>query len=349
MSRAMILPYPADPFLLNFWLKGFRNIWYDEIDRLYIYCNSPIEGKVIDFISKIAEDPKITFFYDAQQVPHGVAIDNMLNFVTEDYVGLIEDDAFVLRHGVISECFRVLEDGKYDIVASPRGSCSFEIMNRGAELWGAVDTGGGDNGCNFWPCFYFSKKQVLLDTDRNFDSKSWKAGTYIDALQTSFDVDVVGDTFVNTSLQLRAKYPPERILIIPQFHSYVTDIDDYHENRYIFSGKCPWFHVGSLSSGVSGVLMDDRGRALSMRLINDPQKETILPPHCNTPAEKQEWERRVAWWLTFAEQAPANKIPQFLNLYKLAVERVIQQYALSRKTITTRQTVFRKVMGKYYV
>jgi len=347
MTRAAILPFPADPFLINFWIKGFKNIWHDEVDRLYIYCNSPIEKSVIDFIQEVTKDEKVAFLYNPQQVPHGAAINDALNFVMEDLVMLIEDDAFILRHGVISECFRMLESGRYNLVASPRGSCSFEILKRGAELWGDTDTGAGDNGCNFWPNFLFAPKQTLIETDRNFDSKCWKAGTYIEPLQTSFDVDVVGDTLVNTSLQLRAKIPSHRILIIPQFHSYVTDVDDYHAQRYIFDGKCPWFHVGSLSSGVSGVLMDDQGRSLSRRFTADPTGETKLPPHCNTPQEKQEWQRRVAWWLTFYEEAP-NTLPEFRAAYGAAVERVIAQYALSRKTITTRQTIFKKIMKGYY-
>lgn len=339
MSRAAILPYPADPFLLNFWIKGFKNIWYDEVDRLYIYCNSPIERPVIDFIKTITDDEKIAFLYDPQQVPHGVAINNTLDFVVEGNVMLIEDDAFVIKKGAIDYYFSFIESGAYDVVGSPRGSCSFEILERGKQLWDVPE-------CNFWPCFLFTKKETLITTDRWFDSKSWKAGEYVPFLFTSFDVDVVGDTFVNTSLQLRAK--GYKIYTVEQYHSYVTDIDDYRVGRYIFGAQCPWFHVGSLSSGVGGVLMDDRGRSLSKRFIEEPEEQTILPPHCNSSGEQREWERRVAWWLTFAEEAPKGIIDDFLVLYFQAVERVIQQYKLSRKTITTRQTVFKKIMGKYY-
>ena len=39
-SRGALLPYPGDPYLLNYWLKFYDDIWGKEVDKLYIYLNS---------------------------------------------------------------------------------------------------------------------------------------------------------------------------------------------------------------------------------------------------------------------------------------------------------------------
>jgi len=347
MSRAALLPWASDPYLLNFWLRGFRRIWYGEVDKLYVYMTFPMEKDVADFARELCDDPKIHFIYQEGTVTHGVAIKTLLETATEEYILLIEDDAFVIRAGALGSCFSMLESGAYDIVGSPRGSCSFEILARGKELWGVADTGTGDSGCNFWPCFFFSKRQTLLDTDMQFDPQDWSSGDYIPELSWVAPCDLRGDTFVNTSIQLRAKNP--KVMLVEQYHSYNNDPDSYQKGIYIFSGICPWFHVGSLSTGVNGVLMDNDNRKLTVRTTTPPNGETTLPPYpLQTEQERKEWQRRVAFWKTFGEQAPVDRLLEFRELYNQAVARVIRDYHLNEKEIQIRQTMFKKIMKGYY-
>jgi hypothetical protein len=264
-SRAAILPFPGDPFLLHYWLDFYDKIWGNEIDHLYIYLNSPIEKPVVNYIEKIcAQRPTITLIYNPVQTDHGLAINATLDLVKEEYIMLVEDDGFIFKSGMVDQCFKYLESGQADIVGSKRGSCAFEILEAAKQKWGLDYEGYGDQGCNFWPCFFFCKKDLLLKTDRQFCAQAWKRGEVIEALGYMVEPEIVrGDTFVNTSLQLMAMVPQNRIVYVPQYHGSPDDIQHYEQKMNLFDGKAPWCHIGSLSSGVGGILMDEYGRSLT--------------------------------------------------------------------------------------
>lgn len=355
-TRAAILPYPGDPFLLNYWLKFFDEVWSEDIDRLYIVLNSPIEEPVRAFIRSLCDiRPKIRLFEFLSQIDHGPAIDFGLEQVDEELVMLIEDDGFIFKKGIVDEAFGYLESGLYDIVGSKRGSCSFEILQKAKEVYNLDYEGEGDQGCNFWPNFFFSSKELLLRTDRNFGARAWKKGEQIESLGLTVTEELAnGDTFVNTSLQLRAMVPESRIKYLPQYHGHPDDLEHHQRGKYLFDGQAPWTHVGSLSSGISGLLRDGNDRPLAHRQFAEEKPFTILPNYANTEMEKQEMERRVQWWLTFIEYFYQNEtaftkealaISDFALLYQAAVEQIIAQYNLSNKNIYKRQLIYKEIMG----
>ena len=212
MSRAALLPTPGDPFILAYFLKFFKEVWYNEVDRLYIYFNSPIEGAVVDAVEELCRDPKITFIYRDNYSDHGGGINAMLDICTEEYVMLIEDDGLVFKPRAVSDAFEWIESGQIDIVGGSRGSCALEIVEQAKQVWGT-----DGHGPNFWPNFFFIKKEKLMLTDRNFNAKAWYRGERVAGLGLFVDSDVMyGDTFVNTSLQLRAMQL--RIRLENQYH-----------------------------------------------------------------------------------------------------------------------------------
>lgn len=350
-SRAAILPFPGDPFLLNYWLHFFDTVWGDEVDKLYVYLNSPIEKPVVDYIRSLcASRPKINFTYEDHQIEHGDVINRTLDLVTEELVMLVEDDGFIFKKGMVDRCFGYLESGDYDIVGSKRGSCSIEILTRAKQLWGLDYAGEGDQGCNFWPNFFFTKKSTLIATDRNFAARSWKKGEEIVALSRPGDPylaqgdPAVGDTFVNTSLQLQAAFPQERIKYIPQYHGSPDDLEHSSRSYNIFDGLAPWCHIGSLSSGVGGILQDGHGRALTRRLLDPDKGENYpIPNYCHTEQEKWEFERRVQWWARFFDfymQHPVTGMETFAGMYARAIAAIIHEYDLSTTRISRRQNVY---------
>lgn len=351
-SRAVLLPHPADPCMFTYWLHLFE-IWESEVDKLYIYVNSPIEKPVIRYMhSLVADNPKINWQYNDVQTEHGFAIDRMLDIVQEDNIMLVEDDGYIFKPGVVDKYFSALESDNYDIVGSARGSCSMEIWEASRLKYDLNYSGLGDVGPNFWPCFFFSLKNVLLQTDRNFGAKHWPKGTQIKELgYTVMEDGCYGDTFVNTSIQLRKLVPKDRILMIPQYHGSPDDLEHYEKQYNLFDGVCPWVHVGSLSSGTHGVLQDDFGRPLARRLIDPPKESPALAGVCNTEQERREWERRVQWWQTFldyfleANMGSLNaSMLEFAGLYKNAIKRIIHQYSLRTENIAKRQHIY-KTLG----
>jgi hypothetical protein len=342
-SRAALLPHPADPFLFKYWLDSFK-VWGEEVDKLYILINSPIEKSVIDYmLSLVKDDPKIKAMYLGYQIEHGTALNEMLEVCRESYVLLVEDDGIIFKPGVVDRYFSLLESGDYDVIGSPRGSCGREITEQAQIKFNLDYSGYGDVGANFWPNFFFTRKHILLETDRNFAARAWKKGEKIEPLDYIVEDEVCpGDTFVNTSLQLRAK--GYKILEIPQYHGNTNDTEDYGKSTNLFDGKCPWVHVGSLSSGTHGVLKDDYNRPLGRRTIDAENGKTNLGGFCSSEEEKLEWERRVSFWELFLDHYEKSEqddtIPEFHYEYRKAIDRIVNHYELSPSRIAKRKVIY---------
>lgn len=342
MSRAVILPFPGDPYLIRYWLHFFRDVWYNEVDKVYILHNSTIEPEMEEYIKNECKDEKITYIYLNHQIEHGHAINMALDEVKEDYVCLIEDDAFVFKSGIINACFSQLENGGYDIIGSKRGSCAFEILEQAKLKWGIDYKGEGDQGCNFWPCYFFTKTSILLQTTRRFGARAWHKGETITPLQYVVDAPVVyGDTFVNTSLELRAMIPEHRIAYVPQYHASPDDFQNKEEGKYLFNGLSSWTHVGSLSTGVGGVLQDRENRPLIKRKLIEPQSDEPIN-HIVTDGEKREWARRLSFWQMFWEYSKDNRgNEEFYNLYGEAIIKVAAKNNIAINDINRFKKIYR--------
>jgi len=345
-SRAALLPFPGDPFLFHFWYKMFKKHWGDDVDKLYIYLNSPIEKDVVDFIKGlVAKDKKVNLTYVDHQVEHGDCINNLLEICEEEYIVLMEDDCYIWGRGVIAQNFNLLESGGKDIVGSKRGSCGMDILKAAKEKWGLDYEGLGDQGPNFWPNLFFSKKELLLKTDRKFAAKAYRAGELIKELDITPTEDQFGDTFVNTSLQLRNMVAEDRIHYIPQYHGHPLDLEHHEKKEFLFDGHAQWCHIGSMSSGVSGLLRDNENRPLTTRTADPPAGPTVLPNGPTNEFETQEYERRVQWWLTFYWEAPALGLAEFRRLYKEAIDQLVEQFKLNRKRIERRRQIYAEMMN----
>lgn len=251
MARVVILPTPAHYYQLDFWLDNFCKNCIDEVDRLVVVINSNTKKHLLNKLIRKHDNEKIQYKIFEKLIDHGNAIDEGLNEADEnDEICLLEDDLFITRKGELLKNFDLLK--RFDVVASPRGSCCDEITQRSIRKYKLKQKKEGDIGVNFWPCMLFSKAKYLLETDRNFKAKMWCKGEVLKELELVLKEDCYGDTFVNTSIQLRAK--GLRFFEIPQYHLNNMDADNYSRKKYAFSKKAGYFHVGSLSGGVEGLI-----------------------------------------------------------------------------------------------
>lgn len=347
-SRAAILPFPGDPFLFAFWFGMFKKYWGKDVDKLYVYMNSPIGEKVAEYCrGVIAGDPRVVFHYEPMQVEHGEVLNRLLDMVQEKYVMLIEDDCYIWTEGIISQCFNQIECGARDIVGSKRTSCGMEILSAAKSKWGLSYEGEGDQGPNFWPNLFFCEKTLLTEhTNRNFGAKAFPAGKPIEWLDGYVPKeDQFGDTFVEASLQLRCTVPEERIGYVAQYHGHPLDLDHYDAHKYLFDGHAPWCHIGSLSSGIGGLIRDDDNRPLSRALIDPPAGPTVLPNGPTNEFEVMEYERRVQWWEQFYWSAPQIGLANLKMQYQRGLDRIVQQFRLSPKRIRRRRQIYSQLMN----
>jgi hypothetical protein len=284
MTRAALLPAGADPFLNAYWLRHFER-WADEVDELrMMVCGADARTK--KYLRSIA-GPKVILTF-SERIDHGLAIRTLIEATSADLVMLCEDDAFVRRHGAVSEAFGWIEAGGWDIVACPRASMTQDLREVAASRFGWLDSSSGEGGPAFWPCFFFGRREDLLATDRHFGAAAWQPGDTIPGLDYTANAETAADTFSGTSFQLRKA--GLRVKVMPQYRANLSKMVDWvHED-------IPWFHVGSLSSGfgyyfLAGLTPEDEERhAQSIR--ND----------------LFDWNKRMAWWEKVSETTDLPKL-----------------------------------------
>ncbi|MFA5768353.1 MAG: hypothetical protein WC871_02295 [Bacteroidales bacterium] len=327
MSRAAILPTPGDPFLLNYWFEFFEDVWCGEVDRLYVMANNVSDPDVVEYIKNRLNSLKIAAVVYEHKAEHGEAILAALNYVTEDHVMLIEDDGFVFKPGMIDRCFSFIERGDYDVIGSKRGSCGTQILKLAQQKWGIQYTGLGDQGPNFWPCYFFTQSDLLRRL-APYGAKFWAEGDMIEPFGVEAAYDQAGDTFVESSLKLRGIIDHNRIAYVPQYHVHPDDFEHYEKHQSIWDGQARWCHVGSLSSGWANML--------------DTTKP--LPAGPTTEFERREYERRAQWWLAFWRHREPGKLEKQAAEYKAGIDRLIAEFRLSKKRIMQRDRIFGEVI-----
>lgn len=327
MSRAAIISSSGDPFITLLVLKLFQERWYDEVDHVYIDYNSPIRKDVVsEFISRIIPDNKISLIYHPRGIGNGVPITEMIKIATEDNLLLLEDDGFIFTSGKVDEAFKRIESGEVDALGSPRFSCGAEIGEAMKQKYDLDYSGYGDVGPNFWPNFFFCKREDLLKTDLNCTSYAFEKDKFYSELNHTMSETQYGDTFVWSCVQLR--HLGVRFADIPQFHADPWEVENMNKNEGNFIKENPyWFHGGSLSTGWSGYLNLENPHP------HDTTDETV----------KREMESRVAFWMICS-----TVIDGFVGFkfdYQKGIENLINNCHLDRDRIGKKVGIYRGLMN----
>lgn len=327
MTRAVMVASTGEPFILSMIYKLFKERWYNEVDHLYIDINNHScvpEYVVSELITKFLPEHKVTLINHFGGIGNGPPITEMVKICKEDLVLLIEDDGFVFDSGIIDECFKRIESGEVDALGSPRFSCGSELGEAVAKKYGVDYSGYGDRGPNFWPCFFFCKREDLLKTDLDFGSHVWEPGFYEPKLDHTFKEKESGDTFVWMGVQLRAL--GLRFADIPQHHADPWEVEhkvSVEGNWHIATQPFHWIHGGSLSTGWNGYLT---GRI----------------PDVSTEVAKYEIETRVAFWKLCMDET--DGFEAFKILYIAGIQNLIDGAKLDWGRINKKIDLYRKVM-----
>lgn len=328
-SRAVILPHFGDPLTLHYLLDWFEKVWWQEIDALYVVSSNILDDECAQFIAdeldRVRESTgvKISYFLSKPPIQHGDAINQALDVVKEDLVMLLEEDTVIFNAGQIERCFSKIEAGTVDAVGSSRGSCADLITEQCRLIFGDLPyrPGSRDMCYNFWPNFFFCKKEDLLRTDRNFNAKGWDKGVSIPELDImSVPETMAGDTFVWASIQLRLL--GLRFGYVEQFHGSPDDMSDFNNKENVFNGQASWVHHGSLSGWKS--------------LFNDPVQVV-------QGVAQGEMARRMQWYRTFAQDFVIHNPDKLILLvedYLAGIHRTMDAYGITENQLDKRQLIY---------
>lgn len=327
MTKAAFVSSCGDVFLMSLVYKLFKERFYDEIDKFYIninnHCGIPTEA-IGELLKKLSQDPKVHIIYHPRGIGNGMPITELTKICQEDLVMLLEDDGFIFNPGIISKCFQSIESDLCDVVGSPRGSCGQEIWDASKIKYGLDYTGYGDVGPNFWPNFFFCKREDLLKTDLNFASKTFKPGEFSPELNHTFKEINHGDTFVWSCIQLRAM--GLRFKSIPQHKADPYEIQSKERKEMNWEpSQMPfdWIHGGSLSAGWGGYLSG-------------------VTPEAQDESSKFEMESRCSFW-----QIASDIIEGFdehKRIYKQGIEDLINNYGLDKGRINRKYNIYKDLM-----
>lgn len=326
--RIVNLSAGGDVFLTELVIQLWKKYWYDEVDRFIINFNNHAKvpkSAVGEFLFKMSNDPKIHIIYHPEGVGNGTPIkEGMLVAPDNSLIMLLEDDGFIFKPKKVDTYFKMIEDGSYDAVGSPRGSCGQEVTDAMIKKYNIDINGLGDKGVNYWPNFFFCKKSHLMDTDWNFASKKFPKGVYFPELDHTFDSVNYGDTFVWADIQMRAK--GVRFLDVPQFHASPEEIYYFNikTDKWTPNLDFGWIHGGSLSAGWGGYLQKDI-------------------PDVSTEISMLEMETRAAFW-TLAVNTTLG-YADFRNKYMEGIINLINKANLSKKRIQKKYEIYKNLLG----
>lgn len=328
MSRSVFLSSCGDPFLTLFVHKLYRERWSDFISNFYINYNNHCgvsQPVVAEVFKRLSEDPKTHIIYHPKGIGNGTPITEMTRISQDDVVMLIEDDGFIFNPETMDASFKKIESGETDIVGSPRFSCGTEVGESLKKLYNLDYSGYGDVGPNWWPNFFFCKREHLLKTDLNFGSKEFKKNVYYRELDNIMSQKEYGDTFVWACIQLR--FQGLRYQSVPQHKADPYEIEskqkgemNWHPSQQPFH----WIHGGSLSSGWGGYLS---GRI----------------PEATDDNSKREIESRCAFWTIVSDTVVG--LDDFKQHYKQGIRYLVENYGLDQENINKKIIIYKQLMN----
>ena len=340
MARAALVQFPGDPFRTMYWMELFRNIWRKEVDVLYVALNMPpwVPDEILQAnLAAIGQSHKIKLlpqFPAHYYYQHGDTMKELLLASTEDHVVFIEDDGFIFRPAIVDRCFKMLENG-FQLVGSPRGSCSKPIYEKSNELYGLEHNFKFYLAPNWWPNFFFCNRDVLLKTDLDFNARTWEPGAPIGPLGVISNELMLGDTFVWASIQIRSQRPKEAF--VEQYHSYPHDLKLFRKRTHLWDGKCQWLHVGSLSG-----TMSDKDSYFNSEEDIVRSTNSIIETSFHYNNTRFEFLRRLSWVKMIYEETTS-----IVSLPQETKDRYYQNLLTQMKTMQLPQNQVNALIGAY--
>ncbi len=292
-SRAALYLTMGEPYINSIWFEMFKKNAMDDIDMLYIAVDPqrndiPVANRDY-FIKLFSNHPKVTILHNSHASLQS-SLQSLFNNCREKYYVLLQDDCFVTKkHGLVPY-FDDIETGYYDIIGTPlRNYTPQSFHDQLKKAFGGKDADWGyypfqHIGYSLWQNMVFGKTQDMLDTGAKFDQLSYGGDSFIDFLGFN-TMDSVGlDIFVPEVLKLRMM--GKKFGYNDQGFLSRDDLQDYLNQRGVFTGSNAWLHLGTMSNFYGELLR-----------LDEIKKDT-------DPTTKLETARRVAWYLLFTSWYP---------------------------------------------
>lgn len=282
---SLLLPATGEPLLMYCWLTNLQK-YSHHFDNIYVSvdCMGRLNRMEFIFVQNYLtrlyrKFPNLHYNAEYLVAEHGLNINLLLNKYEPDIrnnVLLMEEDDFIINPHMVGEHIKDYFDKEYDVLGVGRGSAAPYFLNsllplvkRRPNLQIDTTLDPNDSAISFWPTFFLTKKNLLVNSSRDFCSKTWPAGSVIKIgdEQVVLDQECGGDTFVSYTYELYNNPEVKKVrllsntpspIYVPEhsypvgFH-YGTYHSSLHDNE-LLDQVIPTsmdFHVGSLSTFIS--------------------------------------------------------------------------------------------------
>lgn len=260
---SLILPATGDPLILHYWLENLKT-YRHLVSNVFISIDTmgkldPMEYLFIEnhIRRQVSRHPGIRENINFLLHQHGYNITNLLEKFGPDLkenILLMEEDDYILNPDQLEKAIETHFNENYDVTGYSRGCCSEFITQKTKEL---VDTRSDlllhrpnrdlNGDYNFWPTLLLLRKDLMMNSSRNFCAKHWYKGDTIKFWDKEYTLteECAGDTLVPYSLELYNNPSVKKMHMLGNvYHSRMEDADAIPP---ILSTSIN-FHVGSLST-----------------------------------------------------------------------------------------------------
>jgi hypothetical protein len=151
MTRAVIVsfrnyvwtePHKYFDVMFDFFIKNFKEHWYNEVDKLYILDSC---------WDAVYDDPKVEIVKVDQQLRYYEAYKEFLPKIKEDLILFVDNDMVIQKPGIIKHTFDIIELGEVNVVTIMDTIGTWRAAPARLRL-----------GNKFCPYYFATKKDLLM-------------------------------------------------------------------------------------------------------------------------------------------------------------------------------------------
>lgn len=361
MTKAIILGTNAYPPLLMYWYHLFKNIWYEEVDHVYIAISEPVHKSIFeDMANYLNKDPKVDVIMTGQIWPESISM--VARMIKEDLILIPHDDMFIFKPDILQKGFNIAKEGKAATPLHNHYHPPYLIDELMQAKWPNQlplrDPHNNNVGYSFFCNLFFISRDNLLKTSLNLKDWRVEVGEYCEILdfmpktapmwsdvQFYFGLELLRAGVYFETLK-KNELPDIFSLIDPvtELNRQINDNSDYYSDGYLHFqsiGFC-WSNL-FYDMGEIEALEKQRGGEVLPRYTNFNKTNGNMVAYWS-------YTFRTALFLEMINIPVPEKIKQYYNYMNKQIPGLIKYFDLDPKIINEVKNILHKMfLQKLYV
>lgn len=268
MKRAVLMGTNAFPYLAFYQAKLMREVWADEVDKIYIAVSQPVYPSVFNYVRKVLQlVPNVEVIHTQTDWPE--SINRVAQTIDADSLLVMHDDTLIYKKGVVDHYFKEVEKtGKvYTPIHGNYSGGQFTeelIMRKYGDQMPIVCEEQETKGYSFFSFFLFMPMSLFNKTSKRFDTFYVAPDQYCELLDFKPRVNGIGaDTDFLLNLELLnagahyvgiPEYNFTRLYNLPNPLEAFNKILEKRENPFVEGAG--YMHIQTMAYHIGGLFWD---------------------------------------------------------------------------------------------